>query len=110
VALIAATLVSPIDASAQSRLQRVRARGVLVCGVSAGVGGFATVDAQGHYSGLDVDICRAVAAAILGSDQKVRYVETASLEQFLSSDDIDIVSRRLTCRCGVRAWDCCSDR
>src|SRR5262249_24098247 len=81
---------------ADSRLQRVRARGYLVCGVEAGVAGFTTVDAQGRHSGLDVDICRAVAAAIFGSDQKVRYVETATLEQFLASNDIDIVSRRLT--------------
>jgi general L-amino acid transport system substrate-binding protein len=85
-----------VDVHAESRLQRVRARGHLVCGVETGVAGFATVDAQGHYAGLDVDICRGVAAAIFGSDQKVRYVETATLEQFLSSNDIDIVSRRLT--------------
>src|SRR5436190_16701785 len=57
------------EADAQSRLQRIRARGHLVCGVESGVAGFATVDAQGHYSGLDIDICRAVAAAIFGSDQ-----------------------------------------
>ena len=55
-----------------------------------------TMDAQGRYAGLDVDMCRAVAAAIFGSDQKVRFVETATLDQFLSSNDIDIVSRRLT--------------
>jgi general L-amino acid transport system substrate-binding protein len=85
-----------IDVHAESRLERVRARGHLVCGVETGVAGFATIDAQGHYAGLDVDICRAVAAAIFGSDQKVRYVETATLEQFLSSNDIDILSRRLT--------------
>jgi general L-amino acid transport system substrate-binding protein len=64
--------------------------------VSAGVAGFATVDPRGRYSGLDVDVCRAVAAAIFGSDEKVHYVETPRLEQFLSSNDIDIVSRRLT--------------
>ncbi len=85
-----------LDLQAQSRLQRIRDRGFLSCGVSAGVAGFATVDTLGHYSGLDVDVCRAVAAAIFGSDQKVRYVETPTLEQFLSSNDIDVVSRRLT--------------
>src|SRR5215467_6648092 len=85
-----------VDVCAESRLQRVRARGYLVCGVESGVAGFATVDAQGRYAGLDIDMCRAVAAAIFGSDQKVRFVETATLDQFLSSNDIDIVSRRLT--------------
>lgn len=84
------------DASAQSRLQRIRARGHLVCGVETGVAGFATVDAEGRHRGLDIDICRAVGAAIFGSDQKVRFVETATLDQFVASSDIDIISRRLT--------------
>jgi general L-amino acid transport system substrate-binding protein len=92
----AMTLAVVVDARAESRLQRVRARGYLVCGVETGVAGFATVDAQGRYAGLDIDVCRAVAAAIFGSDQKVRFVETATLDQFLSSNDTDIVSRRLT--------------
>lgn len=94
--LVGITLVAVVDVRAESRLQRVRARGYLVCGIEAGVAGFATMDAQGRYAGLDVDMCRAVAAAIFGSDQKVRFVETATLDQFLSSNDIDIVSRRLT--------------
>jgi general L-amino acid transport system substrate-binding protein len=89
-------LAGRVDVHADARLQRVRARGYLVCGVEAGVAGFATVDAQGRYAGLDIDMCRAVAAAIFGSDQKVRFVETATLDQFLASNDIDIVSRRLT--------------
>ena len=93
---VVVVLCSAVAVYADTRLQRVRARGFLVCGVSAGVAGFATVDAQGRYSGLDVDMCRAVAAAIFGSDQKVRYVETSTLDQFLASNDIDIVSRRLT--------------
>jgi general L-amino acid transport system substrate-binding protein len=89
-------LFGTTDVRAQSRLQRIRARGSLVCGVETGVAGFATVDTQGHHRGLDIDICRAVAAAIFGSDQKIRFVETATLEQFVASSDIDIVSRRLT--------------
>jgi general L-amino acid transport system substrate-binding protein len=89
-------LFGTTDVQAETRLQRIRARGHLVCGVETGVAGFAAVDAQGHYSGLDIDICRAVAAAIFGSDQKIRFVETATLEQFVASNDIDIVSRRLT--------------
>ena len=88
--------LGPADASAQSRLQRIRARGHLVCGVETGVAGFATIDAQRHYSGLDIDICRAVTAAIFGSDQNLRFVEAATLEQFVASNDIDLVSRRLT--------------
>ena len=81
---------------AESRLERVRQRGFLVCGVSPGVVGFARVDDQGRYTGLDVDICRAMATAILGTPEKVRFVEAASVEDFLRSTDIDVVSRRLS--------------
>ena len=81
---------------AESRLQRVRKRGHLVCGVSPGVAGFATVDGQGQYAGLDVDICRAMAAAIFATPDKVRYVEATSVDQFVRSPDVDVVSRRLT--------------
>src|SRR5690348_14417823 len=72
--LVAVMMAGTADVRAESRLQRVRARGYLVCGVESGVAGFATVDAQGRYAGLDIDMCRAVAAAIFGSDQKVRFV------------------------------------
>jgi general L-amino acid transport system substrate-binding protein len=81
---------------AQSRLELVRKRGVLVCGVTPGVHGFATVDARGQYSGLDVDVCRAVAAAIFGSADKVRFVAAGTVDTFLGSKEIDLVSRRLT--------------
>ncbi len=83
-------------ACADSRLDRVRQRGFLVCGVSPEFVGFARVDDQGHYAGFDVDLCRAVAAAIFGTAEPVRFVAAASVEDFLRSTDIDIVSRRLT--------------
>jgi general L-amino acid transport system substrate-binding protein len=93
---VVGVVIDAADAGAQTRLQQIRSRGALVCGVSPGIAGFATVDSQGRYSGLDVDICRAIAAAVFGSDQNVRYVETATLERFSASSDVDVVSRRLT--------------
>jgi general L-amino acid transport system substrate-binding protein len=69
-------------ASGQGRLPLIRQRGALVCGLAPGVSGFARADGQGRYSGLDVDICRAVAAAIFGSPDKVRYEQASSVEQF----------------------------
>ena len=87
-------VVSTLDA--QPRLDLVRKRGALVCGVTPGVHGFATVDASGRYSGLDVDICRAVAAAIFGTADKVRFVPAGTVDAFLQSNDVDLVSRRLT--------------
>ena len=94
--MLAACLLLSADISAQSRLERVRQRGVLVCGVAPGIVGFARVDEGGRYAGLDVDICRAMATAIFGTPEKVRFIQAASVENFLRSDDIDVVSRRLT--------------
>jgi general L-amino acid transport system substrate-binding protein len=75
---------------------RIRQRGTLVCGVAPRVAGFARVDERGRYSGLDVDICRAVSAAIFGTPDKVRYELASSIDQFQRAPDVDLVSRRLT--------------
>jgi general L-amino acid transport system substrate-binding protein len=95
--LIAAVLSASCGGSASgSRLSRIRQRGVLVCGVFPAIAGFAQVDREGHYTGFDIDICRAVAAAILGSAARISYEPVASIDLFLRSADIDLVSRRLT--------------
>jgi general L-amino acid transport system substrate-binding protein len=83
-------------APAQSRLDLIRKRGAVVCGVQSGVRGFAEVDARGQYSGLDVEICRALAAAIFGTGDKVRFVPAGTVDAFLKSSEADLVSRRLT--------------
>lgn len=73
-------------------------RGFLQCGVSTGVAGFSTVDEKGKWSGFDVDICRSVAAAILGDAGKVKYMPLAENESFtaLLSGEVDILSRNET--------------
>lgn len=78
------------------RLDRVRERGYLTCGIEPTVAGFADVDAQGRYRGFDVDVCRAVAAAIFGTAEKTRFIQVSNVADFLKNDQIDIVSRRLT--------------
>jgi general L-amino acid transport system substrate-binding protein len=90
------TFLAVSSQPAPSRLEAIRARGVLMCGVEPAVPGFAEVDAQGRYRGFDVDICRAVAAAIFGSADKVKYVPVLTVEQFRRSPEVDVVSRRLT--------------
>jgi general L-amino acid transport system substrate-binding protein len=90
------TLGGQDDLAAQGRVPRIRQRGTLVCGVAPGVAGFARVDERGRYSGLDVDVCRAVSAAIFGTPDKVRYEVAASVDQFQRASDVDLVSRRLT--------------
>jgi general L-amino acid transport system substrate-binding protein len=95
--LIAAMLSASCGGAAPpSRVSRIRQRGFLVCGVSPGIAGFARVDSQGHYSGFDIDFCRAVAAAIVGSADRIRYQPIDSIDLFQRSSEIDIVSRRLT--------------
>jgi general L-amino acid transport system substrate-binding protein len=83
-------------AEAGARLDAIRDRGYLVCGVLPNVVGFATVDDQGQYSGFEVDVCRALAAAIFGDPQRVGFKISESVGQFKADDEIDIVARRLT--------------
>ncbi|WGS45514.1 amino acid ABC transporter substrate-binding protein [Burkholderia sp. JSH-S8] len=76
-------------------LAQARARGVLRCGVSEGIAGFSSRSASGIWTGLDVDFCRAVAAAVLGSPDKVAYVPLRASERFsaLREGAIDLLAR-----------------
>ena len=79
-------------------LDDVKARGELNCGVNTGLVGFAAPDANGNWSGFDVAICKAVAAAVLGDASKVKYVPTTGQTRFtaLASGEVDILSRNTT--------------
>jgi general L-amino acid transport system substrate-binding protein len=76
----------------------VQGRGTLNCGVTTGLAGFAAPDDQGKWTGLDVDMCRAIAAAVLGDSEKVKYVPTNAKERFtaLQSGEIDVLARNTT--------------
>jgi len=84
--------------AAAGTLDTVKQRGQLVCGVSAGFAGFSAPDSQGNYKGLDVDYCRALAAAVLGDASKVRYVALTAQNRFtaLQSGEIDVLYRNST--------------
>ena len=79
-------------------LDDVKARGELICGVNTGLVGFAAPDANGNWTGFDVDVCKAVAAAVLGDASKVKYVPTTGQTRFtaLASGEIDMLSRNST--------------
>ena len=79
-------------------LQTVKERGFLICGVNSGLPGFAAQDEEGNWSGLDVDFCRAVSAAVFGDADKVEYIGLNSAQRFptLASKSIDILSRNTT--------------
>jgi general L-amino acid transport system substrate-binding protein len=85
-------------ASANSRLAQVKQRGQLICGVDGGIPGFSFVNESAEYSGIDVDICRAVAAAVLGDPEAVEYRNLDSTERFtaLSGGEVDMLSRNTT--------------
>jgi general L-amino acid transport system substrate-binding protein len=96
--LAVATLLLPMAASAGPTVDNIKQRGELVCGVSQGSAGLSLPDANGHWSGLDVDYCRAIAAAVLGDAQKVRFVPLSSAQRFtvLQNGEIDVLSRNTT--------------
>ncbi len=79
-------------------LDKIKQAGTLVCGVNTGVAGFGQPDSQGRYSGFDIDICKAIAAATLGDPEKVKYVPLTAQQRFtaLQSGEIDILSRNTT--------------
>ena len=85
-------------AYAGKELDAIKARGQLICGVSTGVAGFASADSQGKWTGIDVDVCRAVAAAIFGDADKVKYVPTTAQQRFtaLQSGEVDLLARTTT--------------
>lgn len=98
-ALVAASaMLGAGSAHAGKTLDAIKARGQLVCGVSTGLAGFSAADSQGNYSGLDVDMCKAIAAAVLGDANKVKYVPLSAQQRFtaLQSGEIDILSRNTT--------------
>ncbi len=97
-ALALAAAFAPVAAQAGKTLDAVKARGEVICGVNTSAPGFSAVDSQGKWVGLDVDTCRAVAAAVLGDPAKVKFVPLNSQQRFaaLQGGEIDILSRNTT--------------
>jgi general L-amino acid transport system substrate-binding protein len=99
-ALFAAGIAAGFAAVAEAgaTFDKVKQAGQVVCGVNTGLAGFAMPDSQGHYTGLDVDICRAVAAAMFGDATKVKYVPLTAQQRFtaLQSGEVDLLSRNTT--------------
>ena len=93
-----AALFISTGAMAGKDLDTVKARGALICGIGQGTAGFMLQDSQGKWIGLDVDVCRAVAAAIFGDSEKVKYVPLSSQQRFtaLQSGEVDILSNNTT--------------
>jgi general L-amino acid transport system substrate-binding protein len=97
-ALLAALLGIAGTAHAGKDLDTIKAHGALICGVPAGIAGFVAADAQGKWAGIDVDVCRAVAAALFGDSEKVKYVVLSASQRFtaIQSGEVDILSNNTT--------------
>ncbi len=95
---VAGVLALTAGAAKAGTLDDVKARGALNCGVSQGLPGFSSPDDKGNWKGLDVDFCRAVAAAIFNDPNKVRFTPLSAKDRFtaLQSGVIDLLSRNTT--------------
>src|SRR6056300_273554 len=95
---IAAGAMAVAGFAQAATLDDVRARGYVQCGVSQGLPGFSNADDNGNWTGIDVDFCHGVAAAVFGDSSKVRFTPLSAKQRFtaLSSGEIDILSRNTT--------------
>ena len=96
--IIALSLIMMVSTVWSGTLQDIQKKGVLTCGISEGVPGFSIPDSTGQWKGFDVDMARAVAAAVLSDPQKIKFVSLASKQKIIavSSGQVDLTSRTTT--------------
>src|SRR4029078_1016863 len=96
--LVALVLAATAQGVSAQTLKAVKDRGMLNCGANGSLAGFGLPDAQGKWAGLDVDFCRAIAAAVLNDANKVKYVPLSAKDRFtaLQSGEGDVLSRNTT--------------
>lgn len=96
--LTAQAFAADAPVAAGDTLKKIKARGELVCGVHPARHGFSSIDSKGNWQGLDVDFCRAVAAAVLGDANKVRFTPLSTAQRFpaIQSGEVDLLSRNIT--------------
>ena len=96
--LLSSALAFAANTASADTLDSVKSKGHVQCGVSTGLPGFSLADENGKWKGLDVDVCRAIAAAVLGDASKVKYTPLTAKERFtaLQSGEIDVLSRNTT--------------
>ncbi len=98
IVLIVLSIVMAAGFACSGTLEDVQKKGVLTCGISEGVPGFSIPDSKGHWVGFDVDMARAVAAAVLSDPEKIKFVPLASKQKIIavSSGQVDLTSRTTT--------------
>jgi general L-amino acid transport system substrate-binding protein len=95
---LALALGLSVEASSAQTLKKVQDRGALMCGVSQGLPGFSNTDDKGNWTGFDVDVCRAIAAAVFNDPAKVKFLPLSAKDRFtaLQSGEIDVLARNST--------------
>jgi general L-amino acid transport system substrate-binding protein len=98
IALAGAVAAVASAAQAGQTFDQVKARGMVHCGVSTGLAGFSLADSQGKWTGLDVDVCKALAVALYGDANKVKFQALTAQQRFtaLQSGEVDLLSRNTT--------------
>ena len=96
--VVLSLFVSAATVAQANTLKTVKNRGAVVCGVSQGLPGFSNPDNQGSWTGMDVDVCRALAAAIFGNPKAVKYTALSAKERItaLQSGEVDLLARNTT--------------
>ncbi|HLZ67696.1 MAG TPA: amino acid ABC transporter substrate-binding protein [Aliidongia sp.] len=104
-AVLALAMGTAASAQAGQTLDNIKSKGVLTCGVNGGTAGFGAADSTGKYAGLDVDVCRGIAAAIFGTADKIKFVPLSAPQRFtaIQSGEVDILSRNTTWTLGREA-------
>jgi len=97
-ALAMGALVASMPATAGKTLDTIKQRGQLFCGTNPSLPGFASADSQGNWAGLDVDICKAIAATVLSDVSKIKWVPLNAQQRFtaVQSGEVDVLSRNTT--------------
>src|SRR3990172_9535281 len=98
IGILALVVVFAAQSASAQTLKTVKDRGILNCGANGSLAGFGLPDAQGKWTGLDVDLCRAVAAAIFNDANKVKFVPLSAKDRFtaLQSGEVDVLMRNTT--------------
>jgi len=96
--VLASATALAATAQAGPTLDKVKAAGQISCGVPTGIAGFGAPDSQGRWAGFDIDVCRALSAAIFGAADKVKYVPLTAQQRFtaLQSGEVDLLSNNTT--------------
>lgn len=96
--VVSTPMVTITPVYAATTIDAIKARGMVICGVNGNRAGFSALDSKGQWAGMDVDTCKAIAAAVLGDKDKVQFVKTTTQTRFtaLQTGEVDVLTRNVT--------------